>query len=120
MNVAKNDLWLAKGVIIRAGSVIKDHHNISEKEIKQLIAKGAVRVLNDKDVMEPAENPGVDTNVTKPWQWGFATADLEGKTLDQLNMMAADHCAAHQQIPIEPFEDVEEAIAYMTQDLGAS
>lgn len=114
MHVAVTDIWTGKDPI-RAGTVIKEHHGLAA-DLEKMIEKGAVKVVSRKAVTEEAVITAEDQS-TKPWNWSFDKADLEGKTLDQLNMMALDHCEKHGREPIDPFEDVEEAIAYMTMDV---
>lgn len=115
MHVACNDIWTGGSKVVRAGTVIKEHHGILDLE--KLIEKGAVKVVDRAEVTAAPSGSSAEADVAKPWHWAFNKAELQGKSLDQLNMMALDHCTKHGREPIDPFEDLEEAIAYMTMDV---
>ena len=49
--------------------------------------------------------------------WRYKPEDLKGKNLEQLNMMVVNHVERHKIGKVAPFTNLEEATAWLGQDL---
>lgn len=49
--------------------------------------------------------------------WRYKPEDLKGKNLEQLNMMVVNHVEKHKIAKVAPFTNLEEATAWLGQDL---
>lgn len=90
--------------------------HFSDSEVKRLLACGAIRHLERAAVTEAPERPEENVDPLVKGRWSFQAADLADLTLDELNMLVAQHIEQHGLADAAPFDDVEEAIAFMTQD----
>lgn len=90
---------------------------LNEKQIARLLAKGYAREIDTAPapVAAPAAPAGPIVRPTKG-RWDFDLETIKNDTLDVLNMKANEHAIAGNQQAIEPFEDIEEALAFMTMD----
>jgi hypothetical protein len=109
------------GVPGTISSQIQPNHRIPDgtftpEQIERFIKKGYVREI-DSDP-EPQAVPVDPTPIVRPTKgkWDFELETIKGDTLDVLNMKAREHAAASNLQPIEPFEDLSEALAFMTMD----
>lgn len=90
--------------------------------VARYIKKGYIVELDPAPVQQqltPILPEGkTSTSVPRPTKgkWDFRLADIKNDKLDVLNMKAADHAKASNLPAIEPFEDVKEALAFMTMD----
>lgn len=111
------DLPANLGGPIQANTRIPDSLH-SKLKLEQLLEKGYVEWV-EVDAPDFAKTPATKPDVSKrptKGKWDFRLEDIKNDKLDVLNMKAREHAAAGNQQPIEPFEDVKEALAYMTMD----
>lgn len=85
----------------------------SEDELKKLLDRGLIALVEDT-ITEPVVPP--KPVALDPAAWAFEDSALEGKSIEELNMLAAQHIAKHGIAKVEPFDDLEEAVAFMTKD----
>lgn len=86
------------------------------KELERLIRIGAVVAYDESEVTEKAVSTGESRTVYRA-MWTFRTEDLAGLPIETLNMMIAQHVLQHGLAKVDPFDDVDEAISWMTKDL---
>ena len=72
---------------------------------------GAGNVLAPSTVEQPVPGPEIDGAGSEVGPWIFNPADLQGKPLEELNVLIAA-----RDDKVEPFGTVEEAIAYLSQN----
>lgn len=87
---------------------------LTDKEAKRLLEKGAIREFSAPVAVEPP--PTKNSETFDPALWAFEPKSLEGKSLEVLNMMIADHVAKHGLAAVEPFDSLEEALFWMSKD----
>jgi len=115
------------GGTLPAGSVVTEKQ-MSSEDAMALLKKGALKEVDEGEVTEKVVTPPLASETEpdpapapesdpKAWQWAFDPKVLEGADLDMLNIMASDHCETHGIERVEPFTSVQEALAFMTQDL---
>jgi len=95
------------GVRIRDGLLDK-------ATLERLIQKGAVREFTTQ-VPAAVESP-MNQEVLDPSRWAYDPKTLEGKGIEVLNMMIAEHVKKYGMAPIAPFETEEEAIFWLSKD----
>lgn len=103
----------SRGVILPTGRAVGpgtpiDPGMFRPDALERLVAAGFV-VRGDRRA-EPAVREGRSVRVT-PSKWTVDPADVEGWSLDQLNVRIKEIDER-----VEPFETVEEAVAWLSQD----
>lgn len=94
----------------------------TEEEFNRLIERGAVMRVSKADVTESSTQPpqgASQTAQTGSAKWEFTKSDLEDVALEGLNMLIAQHIEKNGLAKIDPFEDRDEAIMFMTSDSEA-
>lgn len=110
--VAKTNLFAGKTRLIPNQLVPEGLY--SEDELKKLLDRGFIATV-ELTVVEPIAPPPAP-EVPDPAAWAFDADTLKGKTVEQLNMLAAQHVKKHGIAPVEPFDDLDEAVAFMSKD----
>lgn len=102
--------------MLKTGTIIQPSM-FSDKKLNRLVEKGVIGIAEDPKPItkNPPQDPKNEHNPNRA-EWTFDAKQLEGKTLEMLNMMAAGHRAKHKLPTEQPFEDAAEARAYMMQD----
>ena len=97
---------MSNGIALPPGAEVPEGEFTADR-IEALLRKG---FLVDGDAPEIEEQEGRGLDVT-PSKWSLNPADLEGKDLDELNVMVLE-----RDETVDPFETVEEAVAWLSQD----
>lgn len=84
-------------------------------ELAELIAKR--RIINRQPIAELAPK-AISTERVEHADWRFEEKDLVDKPLETLNMMIQGHVEKHGLAAVEPFTSRDEAIYWMSKDLG--
>jgi hypothetical protein len=89
------------------------------EEFARLVKCGSVLLVDRESVTEPvvpSKEVRQATSVLNQGLWTFSAGDLADLTIDQLNMMIAQHVDKHGLAAVEPFGDTEEAVFFMTSE----
>lgn len=90
----------------------------SEDQIASLLKKGSITTLEaeqakiDEQMGFSTKEKQLPNNVP---DWAFDPASLEGNTIEILNLKIAGRAQELKQ-EVEPFDNVEDAVLFMTQD----
>lgn len=95
------------------GRKIKDGL-LTKEEAARLLKKGAIQ---EYEPPKPVAAPPVNSESTDPAHWTYPLADLQGKSLETLNMMIQEHVKKHGLAAVEPMETAEEAMFWLSKDL---
>lgn len=106
-------LDLGKGVIV------EPKHLIPAEALKKggreaLLAAGFAVEMEAAVPAAAPPKPPVDPGVHL---WRYRPEDLKGKNLEQLNMLIVNHVEKHKLAKVAPFTNLEEATAWLGQDL---
>lgn len=118
MRYFSNCTLLAGG---KLGEAIPPNHPLPAELVSQLEKSGELAELLErkriKAVDVAAHAAKVAPKLEKPGLWKFDPAETATKPLDVLNMMIQDHVAKHGLAPVATFTALDEAVAFMAQDL---
>lgn len=104
--------------IVTPNQIVTEAHELSQGEITSMLASGHLEEVGDEvlavdDKAEPPAAPALPF----PANWGFTAERLAGKTLEELNILIAEH-AGRLKVQMPPIcSTVEEAVAILGSDL---
>ena len=115
---ALSNLYTPKGVLPR-NRVIKDDA-FTPEQIEKLLKRGKLAELPAGATGVAQKQPEGDveesTEVILAHLWAFTDDMIKDRSIEHLNIMAKDHIIKHGLAPMEPFEDLQEAVMFMTKD----
>ncbi len=112
--VTKNHGCLAPGGARYKSLSEIDQADFTPARIQSLITAGYLESFEPNARPAPAPAPQGRTGLVSPSVWVLDPADLQDKSLDELNVMILE-----RDDELEQFETVEEARAWLTQDYEA-
>lgn len=119
----------AKNRLITQNTLLRDDDGISQGEIDHFVKTGLLEEVPENILS--TERPPTDPNKPAaqapqkvatdqpqwPVNWGFTAEKLAGKSVADLNILIAEHAERIKQQRPPLFEAIEEAIAFLGQDL---
>lgn len=111
MHFALITLGHPEGAIL-PGCRIKEG-KFSQEQLDRFISKGYVKSIAP-DVPAPAPEKKEDQSGQPTPTWNFKREDLQGKSIEELNMMALERATTMHADEPPTFEDVETAIEFMS------
>jgi hypothetical protein len=118
MHYFSNCTLLAGG---KLGEAIPPNQKLPEALVSQLEESGELAKLLERKRIKAVDTSAhiakVAPKTEKPGLWKFNPAETATKPVDVLNMMIQDHIAKHGLAPVATFTALDEAVAFMAQDL---
>jgi hypothetical protein len=110
-------LYTAAGVVT-PNQIVTEAHGLSEGEIKHYLSTGILEEVGTEVLAVDDKAPKPPAPVLQfPANWGFTAERLAGKSLEDLNILIAEH-AGRLKVQMPPIcSTVEEAVAILGSDL---
>lgn len=109
---AGRSVMTPNGTHLLPDTEIIDAHGISKQALEDHLKNGFV-YSPGSDAVVPS-TPVVPLPNTSAGKWDMNPAQLQGKTIEQLNLLVLERDSTQK-----PFETAEEAIAHLSQDFKA-